>query len=58
MTRKEYYCDLCHDRVFNGKGLGISFTADGQIVETRFEDTDRHICERCIKAISEIERMF
>lgn len=64
VTRRDYYCDLCRDRVYewgedqviNGKpGVGIRFAARERIEKQPVNQVEHHICMDCL---GNIKRML
>jgi hypothetical protein len=64
MTKREFFCNLCGVDIedlsadYDRRGIGVRFNPDGSITEERNDLAEHHICNRCIRAVRELQRTF
>lgn len=49
-THRRYSCNLCHDTVGDGTGVGIIYAGNPRIRLTVPSNAETHICQKCITA--------
>lgn len=50
-TQRIYSCNLCHDRLADGTGVGLKWETNQQFRFTVPLNVETHICDRCIAGL-------
>jgi hypothetical protein len=54
-TRREFECNLCHERIAGGSGKigrGVEFCQQG-IKWVTIQQAENHLCDSCVQALQE-----
>lgn len=51
VTQRNYSCNLCHETVAEGSGIGIRWTGFQTIEITIISQSENHICQKCINSL-------
>jgi hypothetical protein len=47
-TRRDYSCNLCHETIVDGTGVGIVWTTNRTFRMTVPSNAETHMCQHCI----------